>query len=500
MSSDVRAERLRKVFIKSLHEEQKVSSPLAQLILEAIRTQPVHSSCVERIISSKHGLQTFGKAIRAGDTRDFIVSHVLPTLQYLSHPDIKDVADGQLLKKVLQTIIDPPTVWIAVLKLVQKRQVPDDQLAAFAWLACELISLSNPEVDVSQDVQQLLETEVFAKAQNADVREIGYKIEKRLQILRSPQQTIQADGPGGRHDNDHEDFRQIRIFPTADEFVSSQPPFYLTASDVQNTKSEDRARIHLDNQFRLLREDMLAELREDHQVAIGIKKGKRITVALGGFVPARLDFGDEDSGRYKKCTMLLRCYAGLQFLQKFDEAGRKKYLKDNPRFLSHQSFGVLCRGKEIFGFAFVDRDIDQLVQAPPILSLQFTDIHNFRAALVALSMPESHTVQFILVNTAVFAYEPVLDGMQKLRDLPLQDQLVNPTLINSSQIQVSLNPTLRAKIEDLRRHLDSAMGSDGSVELPSTDGSKIQLDKSQLSALIHALANPLSLIQGPPGK
>ena len=41
------------------------------------------------------------------------------------------------------------------------------------------------------------------------------------------------------------------------------------------TEPEKRVAVHLDNQFRLLREDMLAELRNDLQISLKKKQGKR---------------------------------------------------------------------------------------------------------------------------------------------------------------------------------------------------------------------------------
>lgn len=38
--------------------------------------------------------------------------------------------------------------------------------------------------------------------------------------------------------------------------------------------AETRIAAHLENQFRLLREDMLSELRDDIQIARGQKKGR----------------------------------------------------------------------------------------------------------------------------------------------------------------------------------------------------------------------------------
>jgi len=501
MASDQRADRLRKTFRNVLSGGQQVKSTLnAQHFLEAIRAEQPPGSCIERLVSSKKGLDSLRDAIRMDVSESFILSHTLPFLDYLSDPTIKTLVDGQLLRMVLEVIANPPTVWNAALNMFRNRKMAEDLVTPFAWLAFELLSLPlRSEIDVLEDVQAI--SERIIGAQQHETREFGYKIQRVLQARCSPLQSA-VDGPGGRHDNDHENYRNIRIYPTTDEFLSSRRSFYLTAQEVLETGAETRVGVHLANQFRLLREDMVAELREDHQVATGVKKGKRSSLVLGRLRPVGLDFGGEDDGRfrkpYKKCTLLLQCFDGLQILQKKEIDGRKKYLKDKPQFLRHQAFGVLCRGNEIIAFAFVDRDIERLAKDPAILSLQFTDSYGLRNALLSLSLPNSMSVQFALVDTAVFAYEPVLVGLQGLTDLPLQQVLVSPTSADSVP-EVYQTPKLKRIIDKLKPSLAVPLAHDDSVQLQVSATKNITVDRSQHEALFHALTSSLSLIQGPPG-
>lgn len=503
MASDQRAERLGKVFRNMLSGVQQVKTTRdAQHFLEAIGTQQPPGSCIERLVPSKNGLESLRQAVRMDLSESFILSHILPFLQYLSDPTIKALVDGQLLRTILEVIGSPPTVWNSMLQLFRNRKIPEAQVTPFAWLAFELLSLPTKlEIDVFEDVQVILER--LLAGQEHQTREIGYMIQRALQI-RSSSLPLPADGPGGRHDNDHEDYRKVRIYPTADEFLSTRRPFYLTAREVLDTDAKQRIGVHLANQFRLLREDMVAELREDHQVATGVKKGKRQFLILGQLRPIRLDFGGEDDGgqkrAFKKCTLLLQCWSGLQFLQKKSKVDeRRKFLKDKPQFLRHQGFGVLCRGNDVITFAFVDRDIDLLAQDPPILSLRFTDSQGLRDALLALLMPNWATVRFVLVDTAVFAYEPVLVGLQGLTDLALQELLVNPCSAVPAE-DIGHSPKLKRRIEQLTRIQGEARASNNpSVDLKMSATRTVTLDESQLDALLHAMTTPLSLIQGPPG-
>ncbi|KAK3386657.1 P-loop containing nucleoside triphosphate hydrolase protein [Podospora didyma] len=490
-----RAARLNTLFREILSGKRQPNTPHnAQLFLEAIQIQESPSACIESIVSSKSGLAAIRDSIRSNLSSAFMLSHTLPFLQFLSHPSIKALADGGLLRRILLVMAKPPTIWNALVEMSNAHQIPDDCLHSFAWLALELVSLpSKDEVDVLGDVQAIAAKKSLLKAEDHGARELGYKIERVLQIRSSTQQASAEGGPGGRHDNDHDDFRMIDIYPTTDEFLSTQQPYYQTAHEVFNHDLNRRASAHLDNQFRLLREDMLAELREDLQAATGGKKGKRNSLHLGPLVPMRLDMKDEATNKLKKCTLLLTCHGGLQSIPGKDVPARKKFLKEHPSFLRHQSFGVLCRGKDIFGFAFVDRDLDLLANSPPVVSLQFTDSKGLRGALLALALPTRELVRFILVDTPVFAYEPVLLGLKAITDMPLQSVLVNP---KSCDTTFQTAPKLIPLVIWLKG-LSQNLASNAMVDLES--GESLRVDGAQLASLILALSRPLSCIQGPPG-
>jgi hypothetical protein len=107
-----------------------------------------------------------------------------------------------------------------------------------------------------------------------NTRLIGYKIQHSLPF-NPDQNSPDADArPGGRHDNDHADYRQISIMPTGDELLSRERSFFRTADFLDDTENLlCRSVFHIDNQFRLLREDMLGEIREELAIMKGRKSG-----------------------------------------------------------------------------------------------------------------------------------------------------------------------------------------------------------------------------------
>lgn len=490
--------RLHNLFRDIVSGKRVVQTPKdAELFLESVRIQISPSSCLESIIAGKQGLEAVKVSVRMNLNVQFMTSHVRPFLQYMSNPAIKTLGNGQLLHKLILAVADPPTFWHALIARVKSNEIGDAEMIPFSWLALEVLLLpSDTGVDLSRDVQDLSDTGALLKSKNHAVRDFGYRIQNILQLRSSPSTSVGADGPGGRHDNDHANFRDINIYPTTDEFLSIQPPFYRTASEVAATDLPNRPAVHLDNQFRQLREDMLAELREDIQVAIGTKKAKRTPLSLGHLELVGVGVGEPP--RLKKFSLQLNCHSGLRFPDNVgsEKDSRKKFLKENPTQLKHQSFGVLIREKAILGFAFVERDIDLLAQSPPVISLQFTDGQGLRSALLAFKLPGAKLVKFVLVGTSVFAYEPVLNGLKEITDLPLHDILVDPessgTKINDSKPELS---ELAAELTRALKDLDT----EGAVDLPRSDP-KVRVDASQLESMILALTRPIALIQGPPGK
>ncbi|KAL2169395.1 hypothetical protein VTG60DRAFT_6101 [Thermothelomyces hinnuleus] len=550
MSSSVdpsrRAARLHHLFRDTIAGKRSVRTPQeAQLFLESVRSQKSPSQCVEHLVSAESGLVAVREAVRSDLSAQFVLDDTMPFLRYLSDPSIKALANGQLLERVLLAVVKPPMFLNALVALYEARGIPDGSLYPFAWLALEVLSLRpETQVDTGGLVKSISDGKHLVASQDHATRELGYRIQKVVQLRASPvaEGDQQVGGPGGRHDNDFADFRRIRIYPTPDEFLSTQLPYYQTARDVEETEAAKRPRAHLDNQFRLLREDMLAgrfprhllitqsslfhkrdpvltddpssppllrkkkkkktELREDIQIAIGKKKGKRCALVLRKLRPVGIDT-DNGKGKYKRSALLVQCGSGLEILQSLkDAASRRKYLQDQPNLLRHQAFGVVCRGQDILGFAFVDRDVDRLSQEVPVVSLQFTDDDGLGRALLAFSLPDPDLVSFVLVDTPVFAYEPVLLGLQHMTDAPLLDLVVDPAKIAESGFKTpdKLRP-LASKLETIvKKGQEGGLGSPDVADYIMDRGTrKVQFDTSQLAALFLALNSPVSLILGPPG-
>lgn len=490
-ATSVRAGHLIRFLRSILDGDRKVRSANdTKLFYEAVRAQSSPRSCVERLIASEHGLEALQISIRVDLSPAFIKSQTLPFLSYFIDDQLKLLADGQILQQILIAVVQPFTLWKVLVGTALSNDLNEEGLRTLSWLCSELLSLPRSVgVNVLNDVVSLAEGGRFLNAQCPETRRLGYKIEHILQLSDSPAGSAgQSYAPGGRHDNDFADIRQISVYPTADEFVSVERPFYRRAKEVFETDLARRCATHLDNIYRLTREDFLGELRSDWQNAQVRKTGNRTALTLGGLRPAFLDLGN--ANRRKQCSLAIICSTGLERLNNMRPDKRKPWLNDNKNFLRHRSFGALYQGQEIFGFAFVHRDVDALLSSPPVVFLQFTDNNALAKALMAVKT--SSNVMFTLVDTPVFAYEPVLDRLKNMTELPLQANLLNPAAIdNNVDPHIDLGSFTELEIHDTGK---------ATVTIRSGSSKKtFHLDQTQADCLTSALTSKSSVVQGPPG-
>lgn len=477
----------RKFLFAVLDGKRVIKSPKdARLFLEAVCSEQDRSSTVEKLVASSHGLQALMSSLRYDLSTSFINEAATAFLAYISHADIKQLYGGQLLRDVLAVVVEPPTFWNALERSYAEKSLSMTAIRGFAWLLLELLT-SQPghvEVPVFQVAERV--TGAFLTSTDHETRGFAYRIQEVLRSTASGTMVMEGARPGGRHDNDFEDFRKIAIFPTADELIAKEPPFYLQADAVQEIEPQKRVAAHLDNQFRLLREEMLGELRNDLQIAQGKRQGRRTSRQLQDLVLDRVHCGI-NRGR-KPASFGLRCYRGVN-IPKGSKEERRKYFAENKNILKHESFGCLLRCDEIVAFATVERNEDLLAENPPIMLLRVFGASAIMKTLMTLKTSHQRELQFVVVDTAFFAYEPILRSLQAKTSVPLSDELLG----GSGRFQISpfCPKRLVARIRDGEgRSLREVLGLRKDVKL----------DRSQTESLVSGLSQNVSLIQGPPGE
>lgn len=492
-TNDARSKRLERVFWAFVKTPKPILTARdAEMFLEAAQCRPSAKECLETIAANHHGMEAVRASVRISLSPVFISKSIVPFVSFMSGPEVKAIFEGKLLQKLVAGIVYPPTFWDALVDCYIRNQLPGGErdVEVFAWLCLEVVS--HPDADVHAIASSLtttLEASPFVANANPKIREYGHRIQKIIQLKATsdaPSTNLDVETPGGRNDNDFADFRAISIYPTRDELTSTQRPFYRRAAEVDNANPHDRPGIHLDNQFRLLREDMLAELREDLRIAFGNKwRGRNVSV-FHGLRPTGLDTGDYH--RPRAPSLLVSVGGGLESLKNVKSEKRKAFLFENKRIAPHKGFGVLCKGTDVIGFAFIVRDVDLLCKDPPVLGLQFPSADILSKALVALLTPQD--IRFVVVDTPVFAYEPILERLKDVLELPLEDELFG-RLSDHADFEPSVFS---------QAFIDKYLSNERESGTIVVGGQRFALDKSQREALAHALGSPLSVIQGPPGK
>ena len=461
----------------------------AKLFFEAVCNQEDRVGCIEKMVASSHGLQALKLSLRCDDSDAFMNDTASAFLAYIDGEDLKQVHGGQLLREVLSVVVEPPTFWNALEKKFEQRLLSPIAVYGFAWLLLEL--LTSPPGFLQLPVFQVAKKVIASllDSSNAKTRSVAYRIQDVLRTTASGALLVKGKKPGGRHDNDFEDFRNIAIFPTADELNAKATPFYVQADVIRETDPEKRAAAHLDNQFRLLREEMLGELRADLQIARGKKQARRVVRRLKNLAFHSIDNGGER--RRRPASIALRCYGGINVPPGTADE-RKKYLVQNTKtVLKHDSFGCLLCSNEIVSFATIDRNEELLAQDTPILLLRILGTSAIVKTLVSLKTTPQQEIEFVMVETPFFAYEPILRSLQEKTSIPLSDELLG--LVEKKSFAKS--PICPEKlVTRIQQHEGSNLRKILNLQ------KDVVLDHSQTTSLIAGLSQTVSLIQGPPGE
>ncbi|EKM56223.1 uncharacterized protein PHACADRAFT_209697 [Phanerochaete carnosa HHB-10118-sp] len=488
---DPRVARLTKQFDTIIRGKQPITRFNASLFLEAIYAQPEPVACIDKLISSKAGLASIQSAVFTDLSAAFLNSHPTNLILYIRAPALKDIGGGQYIEQVIKKLVDPPIFWRAFTQAFLAGQLQEDGQQAFGWLMLQLVSLSAAE---AAPYRELAQEENIAQrlidSTNVNIRSLGHKLKHIVDTVGS----LAADtdfSPGGRHDNDHVDFRNISVLPTADEIMSKEPAFMRTAAEVDSTTSDQRFATHLDNQFRLYREDMLHELREELQIALGQRKGRHRGLVIDGLQLVDMyGVAGQGKGRNDKWGIVLRMEPGkdLWFFQRDKPKDRKQYLINDRKLIKDGSMAALIIDGTVVAFPNIRRDEDRLSRNPPEFVLLLESKHSAMDTLCRFFRTQN--VKLIQIDTAVFSYEPVLKTLQQVTSMPLAPELVQwePGKVLEPPPN-SPEAIIAALIRDPKQDLK------GLIQSPKS----IILDDAQAESLLSCLKKRVALVQGPPG-
>ena len=472
-----------------------VSPRDGKLLLEAVGSQSDRVSCAERLVASKNALDALKKALRFDVSINFFNTTLKDFIAFLQDPAIGQLCGGDVLRQLVTIVVCPETVWSKLVAAHASKQLNSEGELAFAWLLLQLVSwVDDPPVNAEDIAREL--TQSFLTADDRDLRTIGYRIAYFLDARKAA--TAQDDsgpGPGGRHDNDFANFRKIAILPTNDELMSTETAFYRPADAIDQLPFAQRPGVHLDNQFRLVREDLLAELREEVSSFQASGKGRRPRTRLTGLSLVGAYCGNAKRTPF---ALTLSVQSALEELtRRKKKRDRKAFLKNHPKFLKHQSLGCVVDKQQVITFASLYRVEELLVpeedeeDEEPLVVLRAPGRVMFEKLLATLK--SSTTAEFIIVDAPIFAYEPVLRCLQSTVEVPLWQELF---ALSGEEVEAAVRESEVAPL-DLIDDIEADKKQDLQPILSLLKS--VILDDSQVKSLIAGLRQSVSLIQGPPG-
>lgn len=495
--SNPRAPKLRKVLDAVLSGRTPVQKHNYCLFIEAICADPSPTSCIARLISQAPALISLQTSFTIDLSISFLNGPATDLLRYLRAPELISISSGTVLRKILLCIVDPPLFWDEYVRAYEAGLLHGDGCISYAWLLLQLISLDR---DIAKPYRELAQKprmlDSLLDSPQIEIRNIGSKIKHILSVTSgSPSAVISSDdfGPGGRHDNDFPDFHDISILPTADEILCTDPPFLRRSSFLEDPDLEDdRLAAYTDNQFRLLREDMLYEMREETQNALGKKRRPLRNFVVDGLTLLDIYISD-DSQRRSKWGITFQCLRDLPQFHKVKPDDRRAYLNDNRKIFRHQSQACLIVDNQVVAFPTVNRVEDLLAQKLPIVVLQLEGDTSITKTL--LKLKTAAHIKLVQIDSAIFSFEPILNAIKDIQVFPLSPEILFWKQGKSEDITLPPSQgTLSTVVESIRnnphRDLREVIGA----------SKPVLLDQSQADSLLAGLTQKVSLIQGPPGK
>ncbi|KAI6121074.1 hypothetical protein F5141DRAFT_1200869 [Pisolithus sp. B1] len=474
--SNPRTKQLQKRFNDIIHGNVKLEqrSNDCRLFLQGLCAQVDSAKCANDIVASPHGLPAVQLAMRSDLRPDFLNGLASNVLEFLLRAEM----GGDVLNSVIVNIVDPPIFWNEFHRAFESGTLNERAERVFAKVLSYLLQMPNRDTTIYRQLAN--RPSMLDKIINSDQQEVrseGYLIKYIL----SPAGAALTDSadfdfvPGGRHDNDFVDFREIAILPTADELSSNKDPALRRASHLEDPEGKKtRVADYLDNTFRLLRDDMMHELKEDTDIALKKKQGRQRGLVIDGIKAVDIYAGPENRR--------------TRWVQEKD---RKRFFLDDrrgSRMLRHKSLACLIGDGAILGLGTIHREEDLLAKKPPIIIFQIEGQVSLSKALLQLKTTKH--LRLIQIDCAVFAFEPVLKALQRMQVLPLSEEI----LFWEDGKEIASPIVVVTRITGLLSR-NPSMDLKPLLRTPRS----IVLDPSQVSSLLAGLKQRVSLIQGPPG-
>lgn len=310
------------------------------------------------------------------------------------------------------------------------------------------------------------------------------------------------------HDNDHlDDFRKVSSFPTIDELNLPDYPIEYMYRGWRKDES-DLCGKHIDRQFRLLRCDMLATLREELKLWRS-SQGKVLHYPAPVVIGADFDEGigvvvNVAFPLPEKVVQLLRSKFSSSKDQAKVKSSQSKFFDEEGKYILPFNTLIIFANedKQVLATGVVlKRDTSQMMKdALDTLSSSSVSVSvGLQCDDASLSFllqhlqSNEHSTLAMQMRAVVFNYEPVLEGLKGECRISsfIQSHSVDQQKFAAAEI---LNMPLS---QELLEGVTSP--SPDHIPIPANVRQRLASSRSQYDALVAALTNRVTLIQGPPG-
>ncbi|KAK0451445.1 uncharacterized protein EV420DRAFT_1621833 [Desarmillaria tabescens] len=383
----------------------------------------------------------------------------------------------------------------------------------------------------------------------------GLREEHRSEALRA--RLIQTyDGPsalhflGPRHSNDHSDIANIHIVPTHDEMISASRPYIpVNRPDAPHHLAPNSMERHLDIQFRLLREELVAPIRASISTLQLDFDAMQAPATRRKTQPTRLEkLLKARGGMYRSVgcnSTMFHIYTNAEYsllqaerrgftvglvvdappsdrARHSDPKVRKDFWEHaGSRRLSAGSLVVLVvahSGRLKIYVGSVSSSTDDIIESSKVhesrieVRIKFFDPDVELGALRQEKITiDQHRFAFLVDNNIMF--ESIRPFLEKLRSVEPTSIPFSKYICGGSLGRIAVAPPKYSRQPSFRYNLE-CLSKDRTREyvhpLNVTDPLSIQtarlqlksssfLDPGQCDAVVDALTQEIALIQGPPG-
>ena len=380
------------------HQEstQERNDVLRQFI-EVMCVQADSAICAHKILSSSSRLSCLQASVRLNISIIFLNEDAVSLLRYLQISFLKVIDSDFVLAQLLLSMMKPLFFWETLTKSFTDDLLNSNASQTFAWLLLQLVFLLDKASSshlVIADSSNILNT--ILKSIDEETRNLGQKINHVLPLNESELHNDAEAKSKGRHDNDYANHREILIMLFA-KLLSKDRPFFRTANFIDDSKT-------LDNQFRLLRENMLDEIRDELKILTGTKAGHHKSIIVNDLSSAGVKMGTDR--KRLPWDVVLKCKGELPHVRKIQPDKRKGLLKENRHIIRQENIACLLIDGEP-AFPTIHRDEKELAKTPTTIMIQLADDSTLSYALFKIKIAEN--VKLFQLDVATFAYVPALE-------------------------------------------------------------------------------------------